>query len=808
MDDYKRKEKLRVQVLNNISKKEHFHQDIELLYVLEGEMNVSLGEHQVHMKPEDILVINANKKHSFQASENILYAKLSIDYTLFTDIFHGTNVIIWCDSTKGNHERYEELRHKIKKLLNHHLSNKGEVDNFGHIALCYEIMDFLSVHFLVRKIDKENTGIKDTIEDRFEERIDLINNYIRANYMNRISLKELSEKLYLSDAYLSRFFKKNYGMTFAEYLENIRLYHAVDELLYTNSPITMIAYNNGFSTVAAFNKAFKKAYHETPSVVRKKSQIQNESEQTKKDRQILNERLEKFLRDDGEQIEEKWNVQSVAAVCDVRHFSKMKYHWSGILNVGSAAELLKSGVQEHIITLKETMEFQYVRFWNVFSREMLFDLSSEEKEYNFSKVDSIIDFLLQNDLKPHIELGQKPKRLFKNIQEPLIQETCEKEAADLEKWENLIQEMMRHLLRRYGKRELDDWHMELWFDENKWKRKNFQEEYLKMFEMTADIVKRYNDRIEVGGCGIRSNYKAEDISEFLVRWKNREIQPDFLSVLYYGYEQGQIDQDQYAKRTTDNERFLHGIQRIRDILEQLGYNHVKLYVTEWNLTISDRNYINDTCFKGAYILKNMMDLYGLVDESAYFLGSDRVTDYFDSNELFHGGTGLISKDGILKPAGFAYEFLNRLYSGFVTKGSNYLITTDGRDSYRIVCHNQKKLNYNYYLSKENDIEKEHIWKYFEDRDPLEIEISLNGVSDGVYQVKMYSINETNGSVLNIWSEMQFEKELSRNDIKYFRRICEPKLTMKKYKVSEQCLKLNTKMAANEIAVIQIRRLIE
>lgn len=34
-----------------------------------------------------------------------------------------------------------------------------------------------------------------------------------------------------------------------------------------------------------------------------------------------------------------------------------------------------------------------------------------------------------------------------------------------------------------------------------------------------------------------------------------------------------------------------------------------VYVTEWNLTISDRNYINDTCFKGAYVVKNILDCY-------------------------------------------------------------------------------------------------------------------------------------------------------------------------------------------------------
>ena len=59
-------------------------------------------------------------------------------------------------------------------------------------------------------------------------------------------------------------------MSFADYLTNVRLHHAVDQLLYTDIPITRIVYDNGFSSVALFNKAFKKEYGETPSAVRKR----------------------------------------------------------------------------------------------------------------------------------------------------------------------------------------------------------------------------------------------------------------------------------------------------------------------------------------------------------------------------------------------------------------------------------------------------------------------------------------------------------------------------------------------------------
>ena len=75
-----------------------------------------------------------------------------------------------------------------------------------------------------------------------------------------------------------------------------------------------------------------------------------------------------------------------------------------------------------------------------------------------------------------------------------------------------------------------------------------------------------------------------------------------------------------------------------------------------NLTISDRNLINDSCFKGAYILKNYIDLIDRVEGMSYFVGSDRVSEYYDTEELLFGGTGLLTKDGIQKPAMFAFHF--------------------------------------------------------------------------------------------------------------------------------------------------------
>lgn len=802
MEGTGRRDRVLLQVYNNADEREHFHQDIELLYVLEGNLDVETGEQTVHMEAEDVLVINANKHHKLKGSEGVLYLQLSILYQLVSDVLQSVDVIFWCNSTNDKSERYDELRKILRLLLNHYLETRGDTANFGHIALCYRTLDILSMFFLVRTTDKENMEE----QDKFDERLRQINNYIRANYNQPISLKELADKLYLSNGYLSRFFKRNYGMSFAEYLTNIRLFHAVDDLLYTNTPITRIAYDNGFPSVAVFNKVFKKTYGDTPSVMRKKAKSQKEEGDGKEQDAVIEKRLEQYLiSQEGEK--EKQAIDVCTNRFSVSHTEELHNYWGKMLNIGSASDLLRSEVREHVILLKEALKFEYIRFWNLFSKEMLIDLDCTEGEYNFSRLDSILDFLLQQGIKPHIEMGMKPRILFYHVQKAHHFEPMDVDFVDEEKWEKVLDAMMRHLLHRYGRAELDSWRMELWFNESRWGTEGAFDTYFRLFNSLHRIVKIYSEGLEVGGFGVRMDYLADSRLEFFKRWKQQECQPDFLSIMYFSYDRGEEQNDTYSKRSTDNECMKHWIDREIELLSQSGMDGIKRYITEWNLTASVRNFINDSCFKGAYIIKNVLDMYGKVEDMGYFIGSDRTSEYYDSGELLYGGNGLITRDGILKPAGFAFEFLQRLYPYYIGHGEHFLITTDRHDSYGIICHNQRKLGYAYYFAKEDEIEKERLWTYFEDRDSLEIHLELTDLPEGTYQIKTYRINVQNGNVLEIWKELGYEKEPSRNDIKYFRRMCEPKLSIYKKEAEGGELELDIPMQYNEIAFIRIRRLI-
>lgn len=802
MEAFQRREKVKLEILEKQEEKEQLHQDIELIYVLSGHLDVYIEGQKTSMNAEDVLIINANKRHYLKSSGDIVYVKLMIMYNMLSDVLNNFDVMFVCDSTQTDHMAYDGLRKLLQKLLGCYVSHKGDKADFGYIATCYEIMDYICKYFLLRS----NATVGDSKSDKYRKRLMQIENYIQANYQSPISLKELADKLYLSNGYLSRFFKKNYGMSFAEYLTNVRLHHAVDQLLYTDIPITRIVYDNGFASVALFNKAFKQEYGETPSAVRKRAAKNTLEEQSNISTQ-LEQKLTYVLWNDAKNQDESLKTKKVQVTLSATQGTPLKPIWNNIINIGSADDLLRSEVQEHTLLLKNRLQFTYVRFWNLFSKELLIDVNNSEHKYNFSRIDSLLDFLVNNHIRPFIELENKPKRVEKTTTSSLINELFNI-IWSMDNWNALMEAFLRHVVSRYGRDEVSSWRFELWLDSDKLNDELYLFNYFEKLKIARRIIHTHSDAL-LGGSGIHGYVKSTEKKSTYIRAYHDKIKtagaiPDFITLYSYAYDAYEEDGQILSKPSSDQNFMSHVIDNLeRDIGDKTDGRDV--YLSEWNLTISDRNLINDTCFKGAYLMKNYIDLLGRVDGMAYFRGTDRVSEAYDTDEFLFGGMGLLSKDGIQKPMMFALHFLNRLYPTFIGKGDNFIATTDGYGSYGIACHNCKKLNYHYYYVEEDSLDRNHMSKYFEDLDDLELHIDLTDVEDGLYQMKVYRINEEHGSVMAIWQEMEFETNLSRDDIQYIKKACEPKLSMQKVIAEDSKIHLHISLMANEIAYIQLKR---
>ena len=188
--------------------------------------------------------------------------------------------------------------------------------------------------------------------------------------------------------------------------------------------------------------------------------------------------------------------------------------------------------------------------------------------------------------------------------------------TELELWKNFMKTFMKHLILRYGQEQTNSWRMELWWDENIPRNEENKKRYIQMFGETYQIIKSYSPKMEVGGYDLRGNFLEDD--DILGIWKNEKIKPDFVSAIVYAYVRGTEKEDVFSKRNTDTEALKNTVTAVREHMDRVGMEDMKLYITDWNLTISDRNYMNDTCFKGAYIVKNYLDLYGLTDMAGYY----------------------------------------------------------------------------------------------------------------------------------------------------------------------------------------------
>lgn len=793
-----KREDFTLSIESTVSDRVHFHQDIELLFVLEGNVKVALENKEIYLGKEDIYVINSNARHSLEANGDVLLIRLQIRYQTVVKGAEMEDIKFWCDSTMSENSNYDELRRLLFVMIRHYAENKTYVQTFEFLSDCYGILNCITSQFMMRPTEL----VMSDDGDRYEDRIRQINHYIYQNYDHDISLKELSEKLYLSNGYLSRFFKKNYGMNFAQYLTKVRVFRAADDLRYSDDSITRIAYNNGFTSAALFNKVFKKFYGQTPSEFRKNTTEHIEKAQ---DLKIQEERIGKLLAREMADQEEVKDSSQVSGDFNVRVYNKLEDNWGHIINFGDAANLLHSTMREHLMLLRQALGFKYVRFHSLFTEE--FYIRPDQDEYNFTQIDSVLDFIMEQDMKPFIDLGIKPRMVVHEIGTSDVERSTGMEIYTVESWEHLIRSFMRHVAKRYGQNAMDDWKMEVWFDEE-WRYDPEKGDlYLEMFRVTYDAVKAVNKNIQIGGYGIRMDVGHKRRQEFLEKWNRQYYRPDFLTVMFYGYKRGNDETEQSASRVTDNDIIFHLMKKEKELIAQVGMEDLPLILNEWNLTPSVRNYINDTSFKGAYIIKNTLDLYGSVWQMGYAIGSDRQSLSFDSGEMIFGGGGLLTKDAIMKPAAFAFDFLNRLYPYFIGKNSNMLITTDAHHNYGIVCHNQQLLNYNYYLTPEASMDRTSMWKYYKDSKKLKIHIRLDGVTGGCYRIKLYRINEQYGNIMKVWSDMDYESDLSRNELKYFRRICEPNLIIRKAEAKDGTLQIEEEIQPNEITFIDINYIV-
>lgn len=701
-----------------------------------------------------------------------------------------------------------EFKNLLVRLLGEYYNTNRDSTNTIN-AIYYRMLEIVFTEYF-----SEENRFFSSDNSKDDELFFQIINYIDENYQHRLTLNEIAQKFYLSSSTLSKFFQKKAGKKFLTYVTERRLNIAEQKIRHTQAPIIQIALDTGFPNVSSFNKAFKEKYQATPAKYRKDCE-EKEEEQT--DDEFVSTEIEKLISSTNKRTafyeEYQINVQN--------GLNGKLSNWKYLVNLGSIESVLQYGFKEQLVDTQKMIGYFYGRVWGLFDEEIISLQTAGAEKINFRKIEKVIDLMLSNDLVPFLEIGDKPFIINRNTNRRVFSnKTGSLPFFENKEWEKILEAFIRFAINRWGKEEVSKWHFELWktnltvtLDKDEFMKdgKLYDQEtelYIDRFNHVNKILKRFIPKCKLGGCGLSVDLEKPFMERFIKRWGKEIVKPDFFSI--YLYPMNSIDEEgsQIENRISpDQTYFSKNLKLVRTILDRGNFKQIPLVVTEWNFSISNRNYLQDSCFKAAFIFKSILDSVEYVDGLGYWLLSDLYGEFNDTHQLIHGGAGLITKDNIKKPAFYAFEFLSQMGSQVIHKTQDLLVTKDEDETIYLLMSNYKHLNQFYFLHDESEISSDFYLNIFEDTLPKEVTIHLKGVDVSNYRIKSQVVNSKNGSLINNISRVGNQRILRQREIDYLRNISVPLFEVELNKTEEDGLTIKNNLIANEIRLVTIEKLV-
>lgn len=251
----------------------HCHPEIEITYVKEGSMHYRINNRSFHLKEGDIIFCNSNALHSgeMENQEDCSYIPITFDPKLIYGFFQSTICTKYVEPVIQNlavcavHIDYSEKWHETfrDRMLEVISLDKKKPDFYElDISIRMQLLWRLLVEHLPHQ------PVSTTSDFTEYERIRRILSYIEQNYMNQITLDDISEHIHLCESECTRLFKRHMNTTLFSFLQEYRIERSL-EYLNTKESISSIAEKTGFSDSNYYTKVFSKIKGCSPREYRK-----------------------------------------------------------------------------------------------------------------------------------------------------------------------------------------------------------------------------------------------------------------------------------------------------------------------------------------------------------------------------------------------------------------------------------------------------------------------------------------------------------------------------------------------------------
>ncbi len=241
---------------SHVSKRKNLSSYLFLL-VLSGSGTFEYMGEKYFLKPNDCIFIDCKYYYSHQSDDlnpwELIWVHfnghIAAEYYNFFKLYSST--LFHIDNPKD----YINIINQLIIFI----QNK---EKSWELLVSKSLTDLLTICITTNLVINNATS---PITDKLQQ----VRNYINHNYNQKIPLEDLSSKFFISKFYLSREFKKVFGITIIDYITNMRVTAAKELLRFTDKSIEEIAMECGYPDASYFNKVFQKVESITGSEYRK-----------------------------------------------------------------------------------------------------------------------------------------------------------------------------------------------------------------------------------------------------------------------------------------------------------------------------------------------------------------------------------------------------------------------------------------------------------------------------------------------------------------------------------------------------------
>lgn len=245
----------------------HWHQAMELLLFVKGMVTCKFEHSTLRAKPGDIYLINSHEVHETRCSRDAVYLCVHIlpsKMALYVPDFDQLQFsLIFDPEDEMKAAAFAQLKHHMEQLL--HLTRQdASVSRLEQQAALFAVTALLVKHFSnAMPLEERNLRRSDM------SRLEPILEYTQLHHAEELTLDGAANAMGLNREYFCRLFKKNMGISYLQYLYQVRSTAVCRELELSDDPISEIAERHGFRDPKMLSQYFKEIYGCTPSEKRK-----------------------------------------------------------------------------------------------------------------------------------------------------------------------------------------------------------------------------------------------------------------------------------------------------------------------------------------------------------------------------------------------------------------------------------------------------------------------------------------------------------------------------------------------------------